>query len=79
MKHEHKCRLKAARHLPAARRRAQRLQAEAEADLAESKALKFQARLEDLNVGEGAWSKRAKKEVCLRAWPTYFTICLASL
>jgi hypothetical protein len=61
VKHEHKCRLKAARHLPAARRRAQRLQAEAEADLAEAEALKLQARLEDLNVWEEELVKERKK------------------
>jgi hypothetical protein len=51
----------AARHLPAARRRAQRLQAEAELTLAESKALKFQARFEDLTVWERELVKESKK------------------
>jgi hypothetical protein len=36
-------------HLPAARKRAQRLQGEAEAALSEAEALKLQARLEDLH------------------------------
>jgi hypothetical protein len=40
---------KAAVHLPAARERAQRLQAEAESALAEAEALKLQARLDDLH------------------------------
>jgi hypothetical protein len=52
VKHEHKCRLKAAAHLPAARKKAQRLQGEAESHLAEAEALKVQARIEDLNVWE---------------------------
>jgi hypothetical protein len=41
VKHEHKCRLKAAEHLPAARKKAQRLQREAEAALAEAEALRL--------------------------------------
>jgi hypothetical protein len=61
VKHEHKCRLKAARHLPAAREKAQRLQGEAEAALAEAEALKLQARLEDLNVWERELVKESKK------------------
>jgi hypothetical protein len=61
VKHEHKCRLKAAAHYPAARKRAQRLQAEAESALAESEALKVQARLEDLNVWERELVKESKK------------------
>jgi len=40
----------AAAHLPAARKKAQRLQAEAESALAEAAALKLQARLEDLHL-----------------------------
>jgi hypothetical protein len=40
----------AAKHLPAARQEAQRLQDEVDAALAESEALKLQARLEDLTV-----------------------------
>ena len=41
---------KAAKHLPAARQEAQRLQGEADVALAEAEALKLQARVEDLTV-----------------------------
>jgi|WetSurMetagenome_2_1015567.scaffolds.fasta_scaffold30877_1 hypothetical protein len=46
---------------PAARKKAQRLQAEAEAALAEAEALKVQARLEDLNMWEREFVKESKK------------------
>ena len=52
---------KAARHLPAARKKAQRLQAEAESALTESEALKLQARLEDLIVWERELVKESRK------------------
>jgi hypothetical protein len=52
VKHEHKCRLKAAAHLPAARKKAERLQGKADSALTEAEALKLQARLEDLTVWE---------------------------
>jgi hypothetical protein len=48
-------------HLPAARKKAQRLQGEAESALAESEAIKLQARLEDLNVWERELVKESKK------------------
>jgi hypothetical protein len=48
-----------------ARKKAQRLQAEAEVALAEAEALKVQARLEDLTVWERELVKESKKEVCL--------------
>ena len=51
---------KAAGHLPAARKKAQRLQEEADSALAESEALKVQARLEDLNVWERELVKESK-------------------
>ena len=41
MKHEHKCRPKAARHLPAARKKAQRLEADTDSALAEAETLKL--------------------------------------
>ena len=52
---------KAAAHLPAARQEAQRLQAEADAALAEAEALKLQARLEDLTVWEMEKVKESRK------------------
>jgi len=61
VKHEHKCHLKAARHLPAAHSDAQRLQGEADSALAEAEALKLQARLEDLIVWERELVKESKK------------------
>jgi len=47
--------------LPAARKKAQRLQAEADSALAEAEALKVQARLEDLNMWERELVKESKK------------------
>jgi hypothetical protein len=61
VKHEHKCRLKAAAHLPAARKKAQRLQGKADSALAEAEALKLQARLEDLNVWKMEKVKQSRK------------------
>jgi hypothetical protein len=52
---------KAAVHLPAAREKAERLQGEADASLAEAEALKLQARLEDLNIWEMEKVKESKK------------------
>jgi hypothetical protein len=52
---------KAEAHLPAARKKAQRLQGEAESALAEAEALKLQARLEDLTVWERELVKESKK------------------
>jgi hypothetical protein len=52
---------KAAAHLPAARKKAQRLQGDAESALAEAKAPKLQVRLEDLNMWEMEMVKESKK------------------
>ena len=52
---------KAAAHLPAARKKAHRLQAEADSALAEAEALKLHARLEDLTVWEMEKVKESKK------------------
>jgi hypothetical protein len=52
---------KATVHLPAARKKAERLQAEADSALAEAEALKHQARLEDLTVWERELVKENKK------------------
>jgi predicted secreted Zn-dependent protease len=61
VKHEHKCRPKAARHLPAARKKAQRLEADTDSALAEAETLKLQARLEDLTVREMEKVKESRK------------------
>ena len=52
---------KVAKHLPAARGAAQRLQEKANKALAEAEALKIQARLEDLTVWEMETVKQSKK------------------
>ena len=52
---------KAAKTLPEARQEGQRLQEEADRALAESEALKLQARLEDLTVWEMEKTKSTKK------------------
>jgi hypothetical protein len=52
---------KAAAHLPAARKKAERLQGEADSALAEAEALWIQARLEDLTVWEMEKVKESKK------------------
>lgn len=52
---------KVAKHLPAARGEAQRLQEKANKALAEAEALKIQARLEDLTVWEMETVKQSKK------------------
>ncbi|MCX6673864.1 MAG: hypothetical protein NTY37_08820 [Methanothrix sp.] len=52
---------KTAKHRPATRKEAQRLQGEADAALAQAEALKLQARLEDLTVWQMGKVKMTKK------------------